>query len=232
MPCLTGQHFEGLSGCVPFYFKYQQVMTVSRMSALLEFLSIFVKLFVVIDPFGSLVLFVAMAGSLDKKSQRRITVDATLYGGSILILFAVIGSYILFYFGISIEALEIAGGTILLIMGIEMVREGDRPKSMGGNALDTDIGIVPFATPFIAGPGAISLVIILMKGALFEEISVIVSVIALMVIIYLFFIYAGSISRLLGEKVMKALTRIFGLLVAAFAIQFFINALISLSVIA
>src|SRR5579875_634659 len=101
------------------------------MSGVLEFLDIFVKLFVVIDPFGSLVLFVAMAGTMDAKTQKRITMDATLYGGMILILFAVIGSYILLYFGISIEALEIAGGTILLIMGIEMVREGDRPKSMG-----------------------------------------------------------------------------------------------------
>ncbi|HLH85510.1 MAG TPA: MarC family protein [Thermoplasmataceae archaeon] len=201
------------------------------MSAVLEFLDIFVKLFVVIDPFGSLVLFVAMAGTMDAKTQKRITMDATLYGGMILILFAVIGSYILLYFGISIEALEIAGGTILLIMGIEMVREGDRPKSMGGNALDTDIGIVPFATPFIAGPGAISLVIILMKGTLLTEIFVIASVIILMVIIYLFFIYASVISKLMGEKVMKALTRIFGLLVAAFAVQFFINALISLNVI-
>lgn len=196
----------------------------------LEFLGIFIRLFVVIDPFGSLVLFIAMTNSMDQRSRHTVIRDATVYGGMILILFAILGSYILYYFGISIEALEIAGGLILLIMGIEMVREGDRPKSMGGN-IDYDIGIVPFATPFIAGPGAISLVIILMKGNIYDDIFTIASVILLMFIIYLFFVFSSRIVRVVGDKVMKALTRIFGLLVAGVAIQFFIIALESFSII-
>ncbi|MCL4340717.1 MAG: MarC family protein [Candidatus Thermoplasmatota archaeon] len=196
----------------------------------LEFLGIFIRLFVVIDPFGSLVLFIAMTNSMDQRSRHTVIRDATVYGGMILILFAILGSYILYYFGISIEALEIAGGLILLIMGIEMVREGDRPKSMGGN-IDYDIGIVPFATPFIAGPGAISLVIILMKGNIYDDIFTIASVILLMFIIYLFFVFSSRIVRVVGDKVMKALTRIFGLLVAGVAIQFFIIALESFSLI-
>ena len=196
----------------------------------LEFLGIFVRLFVVIDPFGSLVLFIAMTNSMDQKGRRTVIRDATVYGGMILVLFAILGSYILYYFGISIEALEIAGGLILLIMGIEMVREGDRPKSMGGN-IDYDIGIVPFATPFIAGPGAISLVIILMKGNIYDDIFTIASVILLMFIIYLFFVFSSRIVRVVGDKVMKALTRIFGLLVAGVAVQFFIIALESFSLI-
>ncbi len=199
-------------------------------SLAVDFLGIFVRLFVVIDPFGSLVLFIAMTGSMDQKSRRTVTRDATLYGGMILIMFAILGSYILYYFGISIEALEIAGGLILLIMGIEMVREGDRPKSMGGK-IDYDIGIVPFATPFIAGPGAISLVIILMKGSIYDDIFTISSVIILMFIIYIFFVFSSKILRVLGDKVMKALTRIFGLLVAGVAVQFFIIALQSFSII-
>ena len=120
----------------------------------LQFLNILIRLFVVIDPFGCLVFFLALTGSIDTKSRRTITIDATLYGGIILVFFALFGSFILFFFGISLPALEIAGGTIMLIMGIEMVREGDRPKSMGGGETDKDLGIVPFATPFIAGPGA------------------------------------------------------------------------------
>ena len=204
-------------------------------SPLLDFVSIFVRLFVVIDPFGSLVLFVAMTGTTDTKTRRTITNDAVVYGGLILLFFAILGSYILSFFGISIEALEIAGGLILLIMGIEMVREGDRPKSMGGGHVQEDIGIVPFATPFIAGPGAISLVIILMKGAVFtnplNDLFTIVSLALVMLIIYIFFTFSSRITRVLGDKVLKALTRIFGLLVAGFAIQYFINAIIALGVI-
>lgn len=200
----------------------------------LDFLNTFIRLFVVIDPFGSLVLFIALTGNTDVKTRRTITVDATLYGGLILVFFAIFGSYILYFFGISIEALEIAGGIIMLIMGIEMVREGDRPKSMGGGETDQDLGIVPFATPFIAGPGAISLVIILIKGDLLtnymSDLFTLLSIVIVMAIIYVFFIYSSRITRLMGEKVLKALTRIFGLLVAGFAVQYFINAIIALGV--
>lgn len=200
----------------------------------LEFLNTFIRLFVVIDPFGSLVLFIALTGNTDVKTRKTITVDATLYGGLILIFFALFGSYILYFFGISIEALEIAGGIIMLIMGIEMVREGDRPKSMGGGQTEQDLGIVPFATPFIAGPGAISLVIILIKGELLTnyiaDIYTLISIVIVMAIIYVFFIYSSKITRLMGEKVLKALTRIFGLLVAGFAVQYFINAILALGV--
>ena len=200
----------------------------------LEFLNTFIRLFVVIDPFGSLVLFIALTGNTDVKTRKTIPVDATLYGGLILIFFALFGSYILYFFGISIEALEIAGGIIMLIMGIEMVREGDRPKSMGGGQTEQDLGIVPFATPFIAGPGAISLVIILIKGELLTnyiaDIYTLISIVIVMAIIYVFFIYSSKITRLMGEKVLKALTRIFGLLVAGFAVQYFINAILALGV--
>ncbi len=201
----------------------------------IEFLNIFIRLFVVIDPFGSLVLFLALTGNTDVKTRRTITMDATVYGGLILIFFALFGSFILYFFGISIEALEIAGGIIMLIMGIEMVREGDRPKSMGGGETDQDLGIVPFATPFIAGPGAISLVIILINGDLLTNYAIdfytLISIVLVMAIIYIFFIYSSRISRLMGEKVLKALTRIFGLLVAGFAVQYFINAVIALGVV-
>ncbi|MCL6090368.1 MAG: MarC family protein [Candidatus Thermoplasmatota archaeon] len=197
-------------------------------SEIIQFLDIFAKLFVVIDPFGSLVLFIAMTGNIDQKRRRSITIDATLYGGLILVFFTVFGSYLLYFFGISIEALEIAGGIILLIMGIEMVREGDRPRSMGGGQTEQDIGIVPFATPFIAGPGAISLVIILVKGDILAnpiiDIFTLGSIVIVMGIIFIFFIYSTRITRLVGEKVLKALTRILGLLVAGIAIQYFINA--------
>ncbi len=203
--------------------------------ASLQFLNILIRLFVVIDPFGCLVFFLALTGSIDTKSRRTITIDATLYGGIILVFFALFGSFILFFFGISLPALEIAGGMIMLIMGIEMVREGDRPKSMGGGETDQDLGIVPFATPFIAGPGAISLVILLINGDIIHNLVTgmytLLSIAIVMAIIYFFFTYASRISRLMGEKVLKALTRIFGLLVAAFAIQYFINAIIALGVV-
>ncbi len=198
---------------------------------LYSFLTVFMPLFVVIDPFGALVLFIGMTSEMTEKERRVVTKDASIYGLAIMIFFAIVGRYILLFFGISVEALEIAGGLILLIMGIQMVREGDRPKSQGGN-VEHDAGIVPFATPLLAGPGAISLIIILMNGPFFPVgLLTIISVSMLFAIVFIFFTFSSTILRFLGAKSMKAITRIFGLLVAGFAIQYMLLALQSLGII-
>ena len=199
------------------------------MTFITDFLKVFMPLLVVIDPFGSLAIFVGMTGSFNRDTRRTISRDAVLYAGIIIILFALIGDIIIGFFGISIEALEIAGGIILLLMGIEMVRQGAKPDTSVENT--KNMGIVPFATPLLAGPGAISLVIILMKGGLETRILTIVSVLLVLAIVYIFFVYSSKILSLLGDKIMTAITRIFGLLVAGFAIQYFLDALVALSVI-
>ncbi len=198
------------------------------MSLIIDFLKVFMPLLVVIDPFGSLAIFVSMTASYNKDTKLSISRDAVIYGGIILIIFAAIGEIIIEFFGISIEALEIAGGIILLLMGIEMVREGAKPESSSGSK---NLGIVPFATPLLAGPGAISLVIILMKGSLTIKIFTIISILIVLALVYIFFIFSSKILEILGEKVMTAITRIFGLLLAGFAIQYFLDALISLGLI-
>ncbi|MHB8395977.1 MAG: MarC family protein [Thermoplasmataceae archaeon] len=199
------------------------------MISLVDFFKVFVPLFVVIDPFGSVVIFISLTGEMDAGERKVVTKDAVIYGFLILAFFAIFGNSILYYFGISIEALEIAGGLILLIMGIQMVREGDRPKSAGGQ--EKDIGIVPFATPLLAGPGAISLVIILMNEGFIYLLYTMISLAALFAIVYIFFTHSGRIFRLFGGKGLKVITRIFGLLLAGFAIQYFILALTALHVI-
>ncbi|MCL5730924.1 MAG: MarC family protein [Candidatus Thermoplasmatota archaeon] len=193
-------------------------------SFILEFIKVFIPLFVVIDPFGVLVVFISMTSSVSTEMRKTIVNDAVSYGFLILLLFTVAGSYVLYILGISIQALEIAGGTILLIMGIQMVREGDRPKSAGGS-MEHDLGIVPFATPLLAGPGSISLVIILSSGGLTYVLITVISLVILFFITYIGFLFADRIFLLMGEKNLKALTRIFGILVAAFAVQYFLDAI-------
>ena len=126
--------------------------------------------------------------------------------------------------GISIMSIQIAGGIILLIMGVEMVREGDRPKSTGKTYKNPDLGIVPFATPLLAGPGAISLVIILAQSGFYAVLEVLASLAIIFIIVIILFLSGTKISRAIGDKSLKAVTRIFGLIVAAFAIQFIIDA--------
>ena len=196
------------------------------MSFLLSFVDIFFPLFVVIDPFGTMVLFMTMTTEYSVSEQKVAAKDAFVYGSIILVFFSITGSVILSLMGISLTAIQIAGGIILLIMGIEMVREGDRPKSTGKTFNNPDLGIVPFATPLLAGPGAISLVIILSRESLLSAVITIISVLVIFVMVFILFSYSRQISRAIGDKPMKAITRIFGLFVAGFAIQFILDAVL------
>ncbi|MHB1440363.1 MAG: MarC family protein [Cuniculiplasma sp.] len=195
----------------------------------LTFIKIFFPLFIVIDPFGTMALFLTMTSDYSEAEKKTAAKDAFIYGTLILVFFTVAGYFVLYLMGISVNAIEIAGGTILLIMGVEMVREGDRPKSTGKTFKNPDLGIVPFATPLLAGPGAISLVIILARKSYLSMGITIGSVVIIFLIVLVLFSFATPISRALGDKSMKAITRIFGLFVAAFAIQFILNAIASLA---
>ncbi len=198
------------------------------MSLGVSFVDVFFPLFIVIDPFGTMALFLTMTSDYSEQEKRTAAKDAFIYGNLILVFFTVAGYYVLSLMGISINAIEIAGGIILLIMGIEMVREGDRPKSTGKTFKNPDLGIVPFATPLLAGPGAISLVIILARKSYVSMGYTIISVVIIFVVVLVLFSFATPISKALGDKSMKAITRIFGLFVAAFAIQFMITAVTAL----
>ncbi|MCL4323627.1 MAG: MarC family protein [Candidatus Thermoplasmatota archaeon] len=199
------------------------------MSFAATFITVFFPLFIVIDPFGTMALFLTMTSDYSEMEKKTAAKDAFVYGSLILVFFTVAGYFVLSLMGISINAIEIAGGIILLIMGVEMVREGDRPKSTGKTFKNPDLGIVPFATPLLAGPGAISLVIILARKSYISMGFTIISVIVIFVLVLALFSFATPISKALGDKSMKAITRIFGLFVAAFAIQFILTAVTALA---
>ncbi|MGC8609949.1 MAG: MarC family protein [Thermoplasmata archaeon] len=195
------------------------------MFTIYQFLDVFIPLFVMIDPFASLALYISLTSNMDENEKKKTRYESTVYGFLILLFFAFAGDYILSLFGISIEALEIAGGILILLIGIEMVREGDKPRisKKGEESFQEsgDVGIVPLATPMLAGPGAISLIIILMKT--YNYILVLVSMALVFLTVYVFFLYADKVFKLIGLKGSRAFTRILGLLVAAFAVQYILN---------
>lgn len=195
------------------------------MLSISDFLHVFVPMFVVIDPFASLALFFSLTSHMNPESVKKTINESVIYGFVILIFFTFAGIYVLEFFGISIQALEIAGGLLMLFVGIEMVREGDKPRSTKkGEQVEEeigDVGIVPLATPMLAGPGAISLVIILMET--YSWVLVVISLVIVFAIVYLFFLFSSKLFNIIGLKGSRAFTRILGLLVAAFAIQYILN---------
>jgi multiple antibiotic resistance protein len=200
---------------------------VSKMSVFADFLHITIELFVVVDPFAAMIMFISLAKGEAVRERRRLVNDATLSSFLILLFFAFVGSYILLYFGISIAALEIAGGILILLTSIEMVTEGDKPSGKKGQdeggLVKRDVGIVPLGTPLLAGPGAISLVILLMNDYKHEILLVVLGIVVVSFITYLLFLSSFYIYDILKEKGARALTRVFGILVAGFAVQYILT---------
>jgi len=147
-----------------------------------------------------------------------------LFATSLLVVFALAGKAILDYLSVSIEALMITGGLLLLVIGILMLYEGDMPRSRRKGPEEPedertpeDVAFVPLGTPMLAGPGAISVVIILTGTA--DIPLVLISLVVVMLICAAVIWRAELLFRLLGNAGARALTRVMGLLTSAYAVQ-------------
>ncbi|WP_417242668.1 MarC family protein [Celeribacter sp.] len=195
-----------------------------------EIITAFVTLFVIIDPIGLAPLFVGLTPSLNAKQRRAIAFRAVFIAFCILTLFGVLGDQVLTFAGISMPAFRIAGGLLLFLTALEMLFE-KRTKRREEHAQHPehqpveDPSVFPLATPLLAGPGAITSMILLIDqsngvvGALIIE-AVLVSV---LLIVLLFFIVSGFMEKILGATGINVVTRIFGMLLAALSVQFVID---------
>ena len=193
----------------------------------------FATLFVTIDPVGLAPMFLAVTAGATAATRRRIAVRATLIGGAILFLFLVAGRGVLGVLGISVPAFQIAGGLLLLIIAIEMVFEkrNRRKSETAEKALSQhaahqeelhDVAVFPLAIPLIAGPAAISAVILRSSQAV-DTVSYLGLALVILVIIgacFVSFLLADRIERMMGETAAVVVTRLLGVLLAALSIQF------------
>jgi multiple antibiotic resistance protein len=196
------------------------------------------SLFVIIDPIALVPVFLAMTPTDTPEQRLRMARIASMTAAGVLVLFAVAGKWLFALLGITIPAFQMAGSVVLLLVALDMLRakrsrvkETDEEKDEG--AAKADVAITPLAVPMLAGPGAISTVILLHNRAanLGEEIILLLSVGAVCVSAY--FILALSVkgARWLNPIALKLIERLMGLLLAAIAMQFMVNALTELKII-
>ncbi len=192
----------------------------------------FSAVFVVVDPFAAIPFFLSLTAGEPPEARRRIALRAATACWAILTLFAVAGAVVFRVLGITLGAFKIAGGVLLLIMAVDMLRtrasearitEGEVEH---GRAQD-DVAIVPLATPLLAGPGSIATVVVLMGRArsvhVWHAVAVLVAVAATAALAHLILAGATRIDRVLGRTGLAILQRVAGLLLAAIAIQFMID---------
>jgi multiple antibiotic resistance protein len=188
----------------------------------------FVTLMVLMDPIGLAPVFVAFTRRLDAAERRRAAVRATLAAGTLILGFALFGGVVLDYLHVSVESLSIAGGLLLLLVALEMLRGQDYPDDMEERASSRpaqDVALVPLATPLLAGPGAIATVIVLSRK--FDEggqrISVIVGILGAMAVVGIVLLTADRLAGILPDALVSFLTRVLGLLLSAIAVQLVVD---------
>ncbi len=184
----------------------------------------FVTLFVIIDPIGLAPMFIAITQGMSQKKRRGIALRAVVVGGAVLFLFSVFGESVLSFVGISMPAFRIAGGVLLFLTALEMLfnRRTKRREDQSEDDGADDPSVFPLAIPLIAGPGAITSVILITEnhpGWLgIGEVTMVVA--AVLVLVYVMFSIGTLLEQLLGKIGINVITRILGMLLAALAVQF------------
>ena len=190
----------------------------------------FVTLFVIIDPIGLSPLFVALTTGKSAAQRRGIAVRAVLTGMAILTVFGLFGEWLLTKIGIGMPAFRISGGLLLFLTAIEMLFEKRTPRREKTADEDdsADPAIFPLAMPLIAGPGAMTSMILLMgqySGNITAQIAVYAVMLSVLLIVFLFFLTAGAMERALGHTGINLVTRLMGMFLAALSVQFVLDGL-------
>lgn len=195
---------------------------------LLYILRTFVALFVIIDPFAVIPVYLSLTERYSPEGIRHTRQKATLVALGVLSVFALTGLSVFNLFGITLPAFQIAGGILLLLLGISQLnntRARVKPEETNEGMERDDISVFPLATPLLAGPGAISTIVLLSTQAKtpLRMVGLMASLVLAMVASLLVLTAAPSLFRVLGKTGLNLFTRIMGLILTAIAVQFMLN---------
>ncbi len=202
-------------------------------------LTAFTTFFAVIGPIDTAVLLASLTPNLTGAERRAIAVKAVFIATIIILLFALVGQPVLSQLGVSLAALQTAGGIILFMIALEMTlarRSGPVPALSAKESEEAEdkaeahaeLAVFPFATPLIAGPGAMTSAIVLAAGTGgdFRLLgAVIVAILAVMAVTLMLLVVAQEVHQLIGVTARKVIVRVFGVLLAALAVQSIFNGL-------
>ena len=192
-----------------------------------ERLSEFVTLFIVVNPIAALPVFLAVTRGFDAAAQRKVAIVAVLASFAVLVLFIIGGGYLLERLGISLRSFQIAGGIILFLVALDMVRGVTYAPAAGGADKATDIAIYPLAVPKLAGPGTMLTVVLLTDDHRFDivQLSLTTGVLAVVLAITLgVLLLAAPISRLIGDAGASIISRVMGMILVALAVHTILSA--------
>jgi multiple antibiotic resistance protein len=190
------------------------------------------SIIIIVNPLGATLIYVSLTSSMDQNTRNSIAKDSCRFALLILLIVALIGTWVLQIFGISLEAFRIAGGILLFGIGMEMVyAKTSRTKLTATEKYESrdtdDISVMPLAIPMIAGPGAITTTIVLMNEAsVITPVAIVIvlfSILISIVVTYYMMRNSDYIMSRIGQRGYRAINRLMGMLLIAIAVQFVIN---------
>jgi len=189
---------------------------------------VFATLIVIMDPLGTVPLFLGLTSGRTNRARARMAAQAVGVALVVISLFALAGRQILVYLGISVPALQAAGGMLLVLVALELLTgKQDEPSAVS----DVNVALVPLGTPLLAGPGAIVATIVFVRNAQHGDhvaaayVAIAAAVVAVHAVLLIVLRYSVWVIRLVRESGIVLLTRISGLLLSAIAVQLVANAI-------
>lgn len=188
---------------------------------MIEFAPTFIVFFAVIDPIGTVPVFIAVTSHHSEAAKRWVAVRATLAAAGILLFFVVAGEFLLTAMDIPLPAFQIAGGIVLFLFALSMIFGESKPEKevkLAGTASET--AIFPLAVPSIAGPGAMLAAVLLTENeryTLWEQTQTAVTMLGVLLVVLVLMLGATRVHRLIGDSGASVVSRVMGLILAAVA---------------
>jgi multiple antibiotic resistance protein len=192
------------------------------------FTEVFVTLLVIIDPPGTVPVFLGLTRGRSARTRHKLAWQAAVVAFGVIVAFALFGQTILHYLGVGLPALEGAGGLLLLLVSLELLTgKSDEPTSE--QRARTNVAFVPLGTPLLAGPGAIVATIVYVQRVHNpgNVLALALAIVAVTIVVWLVMRFSTVIQRVLTDNGVELLTRIAGLLLSAIAVQLVATAVLA-----
>ena len=190
---------------------------------MIDILAVFITFFAVIDPIGTIPVFIAVTDQYDAKTKRRVALLATIVSACVLLFFVVMGELILNALAIPLPAFQISGGIVLFLFALTMIFGDSKPdeeiKLLENSHRQT--AIFPLAVPSIASPGAMLAAVLLTKNAVYsvwEQVQTALVMLSVLLLAYILMLLAGVITKVIGSSGASVVSRVMGLILSSIAI--------------
>ena len=196
------------------------------------FFQAFVLYFVVIDPIGNTPIFMSITQTQNEREKYQTAIEAVLIATIVLILFSIIGQFILSYLNVSLEAFRIAGGIILFLIAIEMLfNKRQERKEQILDQTKNKLSVFPLAIPILAGPAAITSVIVIAtkyQGDLISQSISLLGLVVVMAVALIFLLLLAKSDKFINRSITNIISRVIAIILAALSIQYIIDGLLIL----